>query len=264
MSLRGKAKIINTAYEAQNMWPPATYSHLSDFCFSLLYFAVATLRTELVPQTCQACSYFRVFALISPSAWNPSPSLNSCLCSPDLTKRAYSARAQKTSNPLCHSRPVAPYPCLIHFSGTYLPSVSRPQGVLEGTCSQGSRLCAHCFRALGDGRIWFETPQVWNIHPKEMKKHSRSGISSPLPPFFPSYSSLPSSFSLYLPPCLSFFCFFPGKPVYHHHLFPAPKKYVIWEQSCFFPSAHNSAWQKQKVNGHVSKQQWNWKGIILL
>ena len=99
---------------------------------------------------------------------------------------------------------MAPYPCLIHFSGTYLPSVSQPRGVLEGACSQGSRLCAHCFRDLGDGRIWFETPQVWNIHPKEMKKHSRSGISSPLPHFFSSYSSLPPSFSLSLPVFLSF------------------------------------------------------------
>ena len=56
--------------------------------------------------------------------WNPSPSLNSCLCSSDLSKRAYSARTQKNSNPLCHSWSVAPYPCLSHFSGTYLPSVS--------------------------------------------------------------------------------------------------------------------------------------------
>lgn len=68
LALRGKAKIISMAYEAQNMWPPATYSHLFDFCFSLLYFMVATLRTELVPQICQACSYFRVFDLIVPSA----------------------------------------------------------------------------------------------------------------------------------------------------------------------------------------------------
>ena len=40
-----------------------------------------------------------------------------------------------------------------------------------------------------------------------MKKHSRSGISSPLPHFFSSYSSLPPSFSLSLPVFLSFVFF---------------------------------------------------------
>ena len=79
--------------------------------------------------------------------------------------------------PLCYGRPwtlrrvplslhsEAELGSALHTSAScslWLPHM----GVLEGACSQGSRPWAHCFPALGDVRVWFKTPQVWNIHLK--------------------------------------------------------------------------------------------------
>lgn len=73
--LRGKAKIISMAHEAQNNVASATSLISSFLCHTGLL---------TVPQICQVCSYLRPFALAVPLVRNASSSLNSCLCSYDL------------------------------------------------------------------------------------------------------------------------------------------------------------------------------------
>lgn len=79
ISLRGKAKVISVAYEAQNHVAPGYLT--SSFLFELHCSHISLLA---IPQICRAYSYLRAFVLAAPSAQNAPPSLNSDFCLYDL------------------------------------------------------------------------------------------------------------------------------------------------------------------------------------